>query len=184
MAVTKVSKKKEKKRKDKPPSVSPFAIGTHPKAAANERGVYKSYAHGMNKRAMDAAVKAVLVGADPVKAAQDIVPAIDIKRQTLSKHVKREKERLAALANGHKAGGEILAKFDWNHPRNEEEEPSSLSGRRRATTTKQFRDTLERIICARDRLNNGMSHVKAISMIADSHGIDQKRAATHYDYLV
>ena len=81
-----------------------------------------------------------------------------------------------------KGGGSLaLAKFDRKSP--EAEDGSEKRGRK-LTTTAEFRDTLERIICARDHLNNGMSRTEAITMLADSHGIDNKKAANHYDYLV
>ena len=54
---------------------------------------------------MDAAVQAVLVGADPAQAARAIIPSILIPRQTLERHVEEEKGRGAKLENGGKGGG-------------------------------------------------------------------------------
>jgi len=100
----------------------------------------------------------------------------------LDRKVDKEKEqRVNAVNEGKTVTDNDLEKFDR---RNEQTEEEVAKRGRKSLTTKNFRDTLQRIICARDNLNNGMGRKEVIQMIADYHGVDNKTAENHYDYCI
>ncbi len=140
---------------------------------------------GENKKAMDAAVTVFLAGGtevDAIAAACKVVPTIHIARSNLYRFAEIAKETRL------KVGGEGLTKdgvvqhFDQKSPPDDATEGK----RRRATslTTSEFRAKLQHIICARDDLNNGATQKEGISIIADAHGVNRKKAEDHLIYLI
>ena len=172
-----------------PTSATATSVGDTQGAAKNvvvgkvggkgSRGEYKSWKKGLRKTAMDAAVAAQLVGEDHVAAAQKIIPGIEIPRQTLLTHVRREKEHQAAVVN---TETEYLAAFDRKKP---PEMLAMTDGRKlKSLTDEKFRNDMQKIIIARDRMNNGMTRKEAVGMISDFYGVSNKKADNHYCYLV
>ena len=136
---------------------------------------YYSWTTGDNELALEAAVDAVLAGEDSTLAAQKIVPSILIPRQTLDRAVKKETERQNdALDETNESDDDGL--FD----RQAKTDAKSLT-----LTTPEFRTKMQQaIICARDELNNGITRMEVITMIADFHTVTHKKAEDHYDYMI
>jgi hypothetical protein len=149
------------------------------KTPVKKRGPYRSWNEGDRKKAMDAAVQAKLEGKDPVEAARAIIPFVDIPRQTLADKVDEVKGRVRYLIN-EDAKPSAMSNYD----RHKSVARCPRTAGRKSLTTKQFRTDLQRMICARDELNNGMTRKEVIGMIYDFHGVSAKTAGNHYDYLI
>ena len=87
--------------------VPSFSVGLTEKCTANNkntkvpsRGTYKSWDQGLHKDAIDAAVKAILLGEDGLAAARKIIPCIDIPRTTLGRKVKQASALLETKMTG------------------------------------------------------------------------------------